>query len=102
MVSRREQSGLADRTANRVAGQLQQRSCGSESRLPSYEGTEKGRQGRHRYHFVCACGADGTLTVPINDRTPFPCPEGCGRVYVQWIPADSAPVLTCVVCPVSG
>lgn len=98
MVSRREQSGLADRTANPVAGQLQQRSCGSESRLPVYEGTEKGR---NSYHFVCPCGADGTLTVPINDRKPFPCPEGCGRVYVQWRPADRAPVLTCVVYPVS-
>lgn len=49
------------------------------------------------YHFVCPCGADGDLSVPINDRKPFPCPEGCGRVYVQW---RDGPALKCVVEPV--
>lgn len=63
-----------------------------------YEGT---RKARHVYHFVCPCGADGELTVHINDRKPFPCPEDCGRAYVQWRDHRNVPTLTCVIEPVS-
>lgn len=63
-----------------------------------YVGTEKGR---NTFHFRCECGADGMLSLKLGDRKPFPCPEDCGRVYVQWNDHRNVPTLTCVVCPVS-
>lgn|SRR5262245_60868020 len=52
------------------------------------------------YDFACeGCGTRGEVTVPVEARQPFGCPEGCGATYVQW-QAPSGYELMCVVCPV--
>jgi hypothetical protein len=60
----------------------------------------RARHGFNIFEFFCvACEAEGEIEIRTNDRQPFPCPEGCGAVYIQWY-ADKIPALRCVVWPV--
>ena len=54
---------------------------------------------RNVYDFRCQCGAEGELGLAADQRTPFPCPEGCGRVYVQYRDHRGRPTIRCVVEP---
>jgi hypothetical protein len=56
------------------------------------------------FAYLCECAhclGEGTLTVEPGDRQPFPCPEGCGAVYVLY-DRGGTPDLACVVCPVQA
>lgn len=61
------------------------------------------KEGRHQFAFECeGCGTTGDLGIPVDERKPFGCPNGCGAMYVMWNnPLDEGkPNLMCVVCPI--
>lgn len=60
--------------------------------------------GKNVFYFECeSCGAEGEIGVPVDLRSQFHCPEGCGAEYVQWHnPLTNAPDLMCVICPIQG